>query len=75
MNNFLNFILLGKGMMIRLNIGRKTVQDEREGMIMFHGKLFGSSKINLVVGEDRLEVEMHKRCLDNMNGVELGYNS
>jgi hypothetical protein len=24
LNNFLNFIILGKGMMIRVNIGRKT---------------------------------------------------
>jgi hypothetical protein len=34
MNNFLNFILLGKGMMIRVNIGRKISWDERNGMIM-----------------------------------------
>ena len=26
LNNFLNFIILGKGMMIRANIGRKTAQ-------------------------------------------------
>jgi hypothetical protein len=34
MNNFLNLIILGKGMMIRSNIGRKTARDERDGMIM-----------------------------------------
>jgi hypothetical protein len=34
LNNFLNFILLGKGMMIRDNIGRKIAQEERNGMIM-----------------------------------------
>jgi hypothetical protein len=34
MNTFLNFILLGKGMTIRPNIGRKIAQDERDGMIM-----------------------------------------
>ena len=38
-------------------------------------KLFGGGKNNLVAGEDRLEVGMHKMCLNNMNGVELGYNS
>jgi hypothetical protein len=78
MNNFLNFILLGKGMMIRPNIGRKTSQDERDGMIMDstgRGKFLGGGKNNMVVGEDRLEVGMHRRCLNNMNGVELGYNS
>jgi hypothetical protein len=39
------------------------------------GNLFGGGKNNLVVGEDRLEVGMHIRGLNNMNGVELGYNS
>jgi hypothetical protein len=31
---FLNFILLGKGMMIRENIGRKTARNKGNGMIM-----------------------------------------
>jgi hypothetical protein len=78
MNNFLIFILLGKWITIRLNIGRKTARDERDGMIMDstrRGKFLGGGKNNLVEGEDRLEVEMHRRCLNNMNGVELGYNS
>ena len=34
MNNFLNFIFLGKGMMIGRNIGRKVVGDNGNGMIM-----------------------------------------
>ena len=34
LNNFLNFIFLGKGMMIGTNIGRKVVGDEGDGMIM-----------------------------------------
>jgi hypothetical protein len=34
LNNFLIFILLGKGMTIRENIGRKTTWSERNGMIM-----------------------------------------
>jgi hypothetical protein len=39
------------------------------------GKLFGSGKNNLVAGKDILEVGMRRRCLNNMNGVELGNNS
>ena len=64
--------------MIRPNIGRKTTQDKRYGMIMDtmgRGKFMGSGKNKLVVGNDRLEFGMHKRCLNNMNGVELGHNS
>jgi hypothetical protein len=76
MKKFLNFILLGKGMTIRPNIGRKTAQDERDGIIMDstgRGEFFGSGKNKLVERNDRLEVEMHIR--NNMNGVDLGYNS
>ena len=65
-------------MKIRVNIRRNTTRYERNGMIMDstgRGKFFGSGKNNLVAGEDRLEVGMHIRCLNNMNGVELGYNS
>jgi hypothetical protein len=53
MNNFLNFILVGKGMMIRDNIGRKTSRYERNGMIMDamgKGKFLASGKNNLVLG-------------------------
>jgi hypothetical protein len=65
-------------MTIRSNIGRKTAQDERDGMIMDstgRGKFLGGGKNNMVVGEDRLEVGMHRRCLNSMNGVDLCYNS
>jgi hypothetical protein len=65
-------------MTIRPNIGRKTARDERGGMIMDsmgRGKLYGSGKNKLVVRKDRLEFGMHKRCLNIMNGVDLGYNS
>jgi hypothetical protein len=78
MNNFLNFILLGKGMTIRTNIGRRTSWDERDGMIMDsmgRGMFFRSGKNKLVAGKDRLEVRMQIRCINNMNGLELGYNS
>jgi hypothetical protein len=43
--------------------------------LMGRGKFFWSGKNNMVVGEDRLEFGMHRRCLNSMNGVELGYNS
>jgi hypothetical protein len=49
-----------------------------DGMIMDstrRGKFFGGGKNNLVEGEDRLEVRMQKRCLNSLNGVDLGYNS
>jgi hypothetical protein len=78
MDNFLNFILLGKGMMIRENIGKNISQYERNGMTMESTrkeKLFGSGKNNLVVGEDILEVGMHRGCINNMNGVEMGNNA
>jgi hypothetical protein len=34
LNNFLNFIFLGKGMTIGTNIGRKVARDKGNGMIM-----------------------------------------
>jgi hypothetical protein len=74
MNNVLNFILLDKGMMIRVNIGRKTSQYERNGMIMDttrRGKFLGSGKNKLMEGKDILEVGMHRGCLNILNGVEL----
>jgi hypothetical protein len=78
LNKFLNLILLGKGMMIRENIGRKTSQDERNGMnmnTMRREKSMGSGKNSLAFGEDRLEDMMHRRCLNFLNGIELGNNS
>jgi hypothetical protein len=77
-NNFLNFILLGKGMMIRVNIGRKTSPELEEWNDHEHcgkGKSMGSGKNSLVFGEDRLEVRMHKGCLNCLNGMELGNNA
>jgi hypothetical protein len=51
---FLNFILLGKGMMIRENIGRKTSRNKGYGMIMNttrRRKSLRSGKNNLMFGE------------------------
>ena len=39
------------------------------------GKSLGSGNNNLVFGEDRLEVRMHKGCLNFLNGMELGNDS
>jgi hypothetical protein len=64
LNNFLHFIFLGKGLMIRVNIGRKNVRDKGNGMIMGatgRGKSLGIFKNILVFGEERLEVEMKSR--------------
>jgi hypothetical protein len=78
LNDFLNFILRRKGIIIRLNIGRKIVRDKRNGMIMNtmgRGKSMGSGKNSLVFGYDRLEVMMHGGCLNCLNGMELGNNA
>jgi hypothetical protein len=75
---FLNFILLGKGMMIRANIGRKTARNKGDEMIMNttrRQKSLRSGKNSLMFGEDRLEVKMHKGCLNRLNGMELRNNT
>jgi hypothetical protein len=57
LKKIINFILLGKGMMIRVNIWRKNSQYERNGMIMDamgRGKSKGSGKNNMVLGEYRV---------------------
>jgi hypothetical protein len=63
--------------MIRENIGRKIVEDERNGMIMNttrRRKSLGSGKNSLVSGDETLEVRMHQRCLNCLNRMELGNN-
>jgi hypothetical protein len=50
LNNFLNFIFLGKGVTIRENIGRKSTKDKWDGVIMGAtegGSLWGFSKMCL----------------------------
>jgi hypothetical protein len=62
MNNFLNFIFLGKGVMIRVNIRRKTTRDKWDGIIMGimgRGNPLGFVKNRLVFGEDKLDVRMN----------------
>jgi hypothetical protein len=36
------------------------------------GKALGSLENNLVLGKDRLEVGVHRGCLNCLNGMELG---
>jgi hypothetical protein len=64
-------------MMIRVNIGRKNVGDERNGMIMNtmrRRKSMGGGKNILVFGDDILEVMMHRWCLNFLDRMELGNN-
>jgi hypothetical protein len=42
---------------------------------MGRGKSMGSVKNSLVSGEYRLEVMVHRGCLNDVNGMELGNNS
>jgi hypothetical protein len=77
LHDFLNFILLGKGMMIRVNIGRKTTQNKGYGMIMNttrRQKSPRSGKNSLVFGENNLEVRMHRGCLNCVNRMKLSNN-
>jgi hypothetical protein len=77
LNNFLNLIFLGKGMTIRMNIGRKFVGDEGNGMIMNttgRRNSLGSGKNSLMLGEDGLDVRRHKGCINGVNGMELCNN-
>jgi hypothetical protein len=59
LNNFLNFIFLGKGTMIGMNIGREAIGDKGNGMIIYttgRRKSLESGKKNLMFREDGLEV-------------------
>ena len=78
LHDFLDLILLGKGMTIREHIGRNIARKKGSGMIMNtmrRRKSLRSGKTSLVFGEDRLEVGMHGWCLNFLNGMELGNNS
>jgi hypothetical protein len=77
LNIFLNFIFLGKGMMIGTNIGRKAAGDKGNGMIMNttrRRESMGSGKSLLMFKEDGLEVLQHRGCLSGLNGMELCNN-
>jgi hypothetical protein len=75
---FLNFIFLGKGMMIGMDIGRKANEDKGNGMIMKttgRRESLGSGKNNLMFGENELEVLRHIKCLNGLDAMELCNNS
>jgi hypothetical protein len=74
LNNYLNFIFLGKGMTIGMDIGRKASGDKGNGMIMNttrRKESLGSGKNHLMFREDELEVLRHIRCLSGLNVMEL----
>jgi len=78
LNNFLNFIFLGKGLMIGTNIGRKDSKDKVNGMIMNtkrRRESLQSGKNHLMSREDVLEVLRHIGCLNGLYGMELGNNA
>jgi hypothetical protein len=78
LNNFLNFIFLGKGVTIGTNIGRKDSWDKGNGMIMNttrRGKSLGSGKNHLMFREDGLEVLWHRWYLSCLYGMEFGNNA
>jgi hypothetical protein len=66
LNHFLNFIFLGKGVMIRTDIGRKASWYKGNRMIMNtmgRRESLGSVKDHLMFREDGLEVLQHRGCL------------
>jgi hypothetical protein len=78
LNNFLNFIFLGKGITIGTDIGRKVSEDKRNEMIMNtmgRRESLGSGRNNLMFGEDGLEVMRHRGCFNGFNGMDLCNNS
>ena len=78
MHYFINFIILGKGMTIRENIGRNISRNKGDGMIMNttrRRKSLRSGKNKLMFGKDILEVRMHRGCLNHLNGMELHNNT
>jgi hypothetical protein len=78
LNHFLNFIFLGKRVMIGTDIGRKDFWDKGNGMIMNtmgRRKSLGSGKTHLMFREDGLEVLRHRGCLSCLYGIELGNNA
>jgi hypothetical protein len=71
---FINFIILGKGVTIRVNIGRKTTKNKGNGMIMKTTRRRKSLRVrknNLMYGKDILEARMHIGCLNGFNRMEL----
>jgi hypothetical protein len=78
LDHFLNFIFLGKGVMIHANIGRKASGYKENGMIMNtmgRRESLRSGKYHLMFRNDVLEVLWHRGCLCCLYGMELGNNT
>jgi hypothetical protein len=78
LNQFVNFIFLGKGVTIGRNIGGKVSWDKGNGMIMNtmgRRESLGSGKSHFMFRDDGLEVLRHIGCLRCLYGMELGNNA
>jgi hypothetical protein len=78
LDHFLNFIFLGKGVMIWTNIGRKDSWYKGNGMIMNtmgRREALGSGKDQLMFRKDGLEVLQYRGCLCCLYGMELDDNT
>jgi hypothetical protein len=65
---------LGKGVVIRENIGRNIARNKGNGMITTtkrRRKAMRSGENNLMFGKYNSEVKMHKGCLNDLNRMEL----
>jgi hypothetical protein len=78
LDHFLNFIFLGKGVTIRIDIGRKPSRYKGNGMIMntmSRRESLGSGKYHLMFRKDGLEVLRHRGCFCCLYGMELSNNT
>jgi hypothetical protein len=78
LDHFLNFIFLGKGVMIQTNIGRKASWYKGNGMIMNimgRRESLGNGKGHLMFRKDGLEVLWHRGCLCCLYSMELENNT
>jgi hypothetical protein len=78
LDHFLNFIFLGKGVMIRMDIGRKASGYKGNGIIMNttgRREALGSGKDQLIFRKDGLEVLWYRGCLCCFYGMELDDNT
>jgi hypothetical protein len=78
LDHFINFIFLGKGVMIQTDIGRKASWYKGNGMIMKttgRRESLGSGKDHLMFRNDGLELLQHRGCSCCLYGMELGNNT
>jgi hypothetical protein len=78
LDHFLNFIFLGKGVMIQTYIGRRYSEYKGNGMIMNttgRRESLGSGKEHLMFRKDGLEVLRHRGCLYSLYGMEFVNNT